>query len=163
MTSGSDTTNPDLEAPETPSRRLQVSATLAAIGGSAALLQAIVAWTTVDVGRVLSVGTNGADYRGGQVIMLAGAAVLALAVAMAMRSSIPAAAIIASLGLLITVVAIINFPSLSNELSDFAALQQAANGTTASTEHFGPGLFIALVGGAFAAVGGILGSRQAPD
>ena len=153
----------DLGEREEPSQLLRVAAMIAGIGGFAALVQAIVAWSTINAGPVISVGTNGADFRGGQLIMLAGSAVLAIAVAMAMRTTIPAGAIIATLGILIVVVTIINFSSLSQEIDGFAALQSAYMKTTGSTESLGPGLFVSLIGGVLAAFGGMLGSIEARD
>lgn len=153
-------------------KSLSLGAILAAVGGIAAAVGAVLVWESVTIGSTLAqalagvVSVNGIDGNGGKIILVLGVVAIVLAGVKFLGIQLPVSdrnldGLIAVVGVLIVIVAVLNVFSMQDDLNKFnqsldqlKALGQDVSGTSAG---MGIGIILALVGGVVVVAGGALG------
>jgi hypothetical protein len=151
---------------------LSLAAIVAAIGGALALIQAVMPWEQVSIGKGLSDAmsglglaadtANGLEENGGKIIAVLGIAAIALAVAWVLRAKIPAIPVLVLVvGVLIVLVGAANYLARGNDISDFNksldTLKAYGMDTSGTSYSVGLGMYLGILSGIVVAAGGVLG------
>ena len=130
-------------------RSLPIGALIAAAGGAVAAVGAVLPWESISILGV-SESDSGLTSNPGKIIAILGAVALGLALAWIMGVKVPAARAIAVVGALITLLAVVNFFTVSADVSN-------ANTLFSGAASIGIGLFVDIAAGIVVIVGGALG------
>ena len=130
-------------------RSLPIGALIAAAGGAVAAVGAVLPWESISILGV-SESDSGLTSNPGKIIAILGAVALGLALAWIMGVKVPAARAIAVVGALITLLAVVNFFTVSADVSN-------ANTLFSDAASIGIGLFVDIAAGIVVIVGGALG------
>jgi hypothetical protein len=130
-------------------RSLPIGALVAAAGGAVAAVGAVLPWESISILGV-SESDSGLTSNPGKIIAILGAVAIGLALAWIMGVKVPAARAIAVVGALITLLAVVNFFTVSADVSN-------ANTLFSGAASIGIGLFVDIAAGIVVIVGGALG------
>jgi hypothetical protein len=130
-------------------RSLPIGALIAAAGGAVAAVGAVLPWESISILGV-SESDSGLTSNPGKIIAILGAVAIGLALAWIMGVKVPAARAIAVVGALITLLAVVNFFTVSADVSN-------ANTLFSGAASIGIGLFVDIAAGIVVIVGGALG------
>ena len=130
-------------------RSLPIGPLIAAAGGAVAAVGAVLPWESISILGV-SESDSGLTSNPGKIIAILGAVAIGLALAWIMGVKVPAARAIAVVGALITLLAVVNFFTVSADVSN-------ANTLFSGAASIGIGLFVDIAAGIVVIVGGALG------
>jgi hypothetical protein len=132
-------------------KSLPIGAIVGGIGGVAAVLGAFLAWESVSLLGTSESMTGWDGGNGGKIIAVLGVAAIAIAIAWVMDIRLPTpGGLMILAGVLILLVGILNFSSVSDDVN-------SANAVVAGAASVGIGLFLDLLAGVAIIVGGALG------
>jgi hypothetical protein len=128
-----------------------LGAIVGGIGGVAAVLGAFIAWESVSAFGVSDSMTGWDGGNGGKIIAVLGVVAVAIAIAWVMALKLPTpGGLMILAGVLILLVGILNFSSVSDDVN-------SANAVVAGAASIGIGLILDLLAGVAIIVGGALG------
>jgi hypothetical protein len=137
---------------------------IAAVGGVAAIAQAVLPWQQVSFGPGLQMPPgmgptwNGADAGGGKLILIVGVIVLVIAVARTWRGRAAPMSVL-MLGAVALLVGLANFVSIKNDVDSWNSALSGLNSVFALTDleyQIGTGIYLAIAAGAIAILGGAM-------
>ena len=133
-------------------RNLPIGAVVSAVGGAVAVIGSLLAWESVSAFGV-SDSQSGLSSNPGKIIAVLGIVAIVLGVAWIQAVKTPAAPIIAVSGVVVLLLAVLNFFNISKDVDD-------ANKILAGAASVGIGLFIDILAGIVMVVGGALGMMK---
>ena len=134
-----------------PGKSLPIGAIVGGIGGVAAVVGAFLAWESASLLGSSMSWTGWEGGNGGKIIAVLGVVAVAIAIAWVMAVKLPTpGGLMVTAGVLILLVGILNFFSVSDDVSK-------ANAIIAGAASVSIGLFLDLLAGVAIIVGGALG------
>jgi hypothetical protein len=134
-----------------PGKSLPIGAIVGGVGGVAAVVGAFLAWESASLLGSSTSWTGWEGGNGGKIIAVLGVVAIAIAIAWVMAVKLPTpGGLMVTAGVLILLVGILNFFSISDDVNQ-------ANAIFAGAASVGIGLFIDLLAGVVIIVGGALG------